>query len=155
MGYIEDLRKIVGHRPLILMGAAVMVFNSDRELLLLLRKDNLTWCFPGGMMEPGETVEETALREVFEETGLRLSSLKMFRLYSGPGNYYRYPNGDETHNVSVVYLAELPESEIRLCPDEHTDFGFFALDALPNPIHPSILMKIEDYQKSVTAVTNE
>lgn len=147
MGYIEDLRKIVGHRPLILTGAGMMIFNQNGELLLLRRTDNLTWCFPGGMMEPGETIEETAIREVFEETGLRITEMTLYKIFSGRDHYYRYPNGDETFNISVIYLADKPEGQSIITNEEHLAFNFFSLDALPCEIHPSIMKKIDDYKK--------
>jgi 8-oxo-dGTP pyrophosphatase MutT (NUDIX family) len=145
MGYIENIRAIVGHRPLILIGAGVLVFNSKQELLLLLRTDNKTWGIPGGMMEPGETLEETAQRETLEETALCLESMRFFKIYSGPDQHYHYPNGDEVYNVSVIFIADKPEGEIVLNKQEHTEFNFFPLDALPYPIHPMILQKIKDY----------
>ncbi len=75
MSYMHELRKQVGSAPLIMVGAAVLIVNHQNELLMLLRTDNGCWGIPGGAMEPGESLEETARRETFEETGLT---------YSGP-----------------------------------------------------------------------
>ena len=61
MGYIESLRKYVGHAPLIGIGATTLVFNEKKELLLNLRTDTNTWGIPGGSMELNETIEETAI----------------------------------------------------------------------------------------------
>lgn len=69
MGYIMELRKIVGKRPLIMAGAAVLLINEKNELLLQLRQDNNCWGLAGGALELGETLEQTAMRELFEETG--------------------------------------------------------------------------------------
>ena len=149
MGYVEELRNLVGHRPLILIGAGILVFNQNKELLLLHRTDNDTWGIPGGMMEPGETIEETAKRETVEKTGLEVKSLQFFKIYSGHDQYYLYPNGDEVYNVSVVFLADQPAGEIRLEKREHSEFNFFPLDALPSPIHPINMKKIEDYIQSI------
>ncbi len=57
MEYVKQLRKMVGARPIILVGAEVLVFDSVGRLLLLRRSDNAQWAIPGGMMEPGETKE--------------------------------------------------------------------------------------------------
>lgn len=69
MGYIMDLRNKVGSRPLIMVGACVILVNGNNELLLQLRKDNDCWVLASGSMEMGETVEEVAKRELVEETG--------------------------------------------------------------------------------------
>ena len=67
MGYIEELRKVVGTRPLILVGSAIIILNDKQVLLLQYRSDTYDWGVPGGAMELGETTEETARRELFEE----------------------------------------------------------------------------------------
>lgn len=54
----------------------VGILSRSRELLCGLRRDNGLWTNPGGHMDAGETPHEAALREVFEETGLHLKSLK-------------------------------------------------------------------------------
>lgn len=70
MSYLGELRKIVGNRPLLSAGATVLVIQNG-TVLLNLRSDTKTWGIPGGGMELGESLEETAHRELFEETSLR------------------------------------------------------------------------------------
>jgi 8-oxo-dGTP pyrophosphatase MutT (NUDIX family) len=55
MSYIQELRALVGHRPLILVGVLVMVFDERSRLLLQDRTDDQMWDLPGGFMELGET----------------------------------------------------------------------------------------------------
>jgi ADP-ribose pyrophosphatase YjhB (NUDIX family) len=62
MDYLLELRKYVGHRPLLMVGATVFVFDEEDRLLLLKRRDNKCWGPPGGAVEPGEVVEEAAKR---------------------------------------------------------------------------------------------
>lgn len=66
MSYISELRKYIGHNPLICAGATVAVIK-DKQILLNLRSDTITWDIPGGSLEVGETLEETAKRELKEE----------------------------------------------------------------------------------------
>ena len=67
--YIMDLRKLVGHRPLLQVGASVIVEDAEGQILLQLRSDNLCWGYAGGSVELDEVVEDAAKRELLEETG--------------------------------------------------------------------------------------
>ncbi|RBP00800.1 NUDIX domain-containing protein [Rossellomorea aquimaris] len=80
MDYVKDLRRLVGHRPLILTGSVVLILNEDNELLLQHRTDG-GWGLPGGLMELGESLEDTARREVREETGLDIGAFLLRRKF--------------------------------------------------------------------------
>ncbi len=138
MDYINRLRKLVGHMPLVLAGTTILVLNECSELLMIRRSDCGDWGVPGGLMEPGETTEQTARRELFEETGLKADDLEFFGVFSGPEHYFRYPNGDEVYHVSVVYVTRQAHGQVRLLDGEHTDFGYFALPALPTETNSTI-----------------
>jgi ADP-ribose pyrophosphatase YjhB (NUDIX family) len=122
MNYLGELRKLVGHRPLLMVGATVLVLDQDQRLLLLKRSDNQYWGPPSGAVELGELIEETARRETFEETGLKINAITLFNVFSGKEQYYCYPNGDEVHIVAIVYLCKSFGGEIRLS-EEHTEWG--------------------------------
>lgn len=83
MSYVHSLRALVGSRPLIIAGAAVLIIDKQNRLLLQHRKDNQQWGLIGGSMEVGELLEDTARREAYEETGLDLLKLEWFGLFSG------------------------------------------------------------------------
>ncbi len=138
MEYIKGLRKYVGHKPLLMVGATVLILDSKNRLLMLKRSDNSAWGVPGGAMELGETFEETAKRETLEETGLEVGAMALFGMFSGPELYYRYPNGDEVYNVSVVYLTHDMRGEIKLKDGEHRKFRYFELSSLPEQISPPL-----------------
>src|SRR6266516_240489 len=95
MEYINSLRKHVGQKPLLMVGATILVLNEQNQLLMMKRLESGNWGVPGGTMELGETTEETAKRELFEETNLQVGEMKLFGVFSGPELYYRYPSGDE------------------------------------------------------------
>ena len=114
MDYIQRLRGQIGHAPILMVGAAVLIVDEENRLLLMKRSDSGCWGPPGGAVEPGEVVEIAARREAWEETGLDVREMEMFGVFSGPELYYKYPNGDEVHNVTIVYLSRDVSGEIRL-----------------------------------------
>ena len=137
MGYIMDLRAYVGHRPLIQVGSSVMIENKQGHILLQLRTDNHLWCFSAsGSMEPGESAEETARRELLEETGLTARSLELFGVFSGEEMHYIYPNGDEVYNVDIVYICRDYSGELTPQAGEVDELRFFDADRLPEHISP-------------------
>ncbi|WP_212119884.1 NUDIX domain-containing protein [Niallia circulans] len=82
MEYYKYLRQYVGHRPIILPGSNVIILNHQNEVLLQKRHDGY-WGLPGGLMDLGESFEEVAKREVFEETGLVVENLTLLNIFSG------------------------------------------------------------------------
>lgn len=144
MAYIEELRKLIGHRAIIMVGAGALITDDQGRLLLGKRTDIHAWGIPGGSMEPGETLEETARRETREETGLELGALRLFNVYSGPRFFFTYPSGDQVYNVSVVYQCRGFRGTPRPS-EEHSAWAFFALEALPEPLSPPIVPILEDW----------
>jgi len=143
--YYRELRDLVGPRPLILCGANVILLDGHGRVLLHHRTENDAWGLPGGVTELGETLEETAAREVREEVGLTCHTLTLFGVYSGPELYYRYANGDEVYNVSVSYLCRDFSGEIEVDPTEGKAAVFFAIDDLPSETSPPVRPIIEDF----------
>lgn len=131
MGYIMNLRKYVGHEPLIGLGATTLVFNDKNELLLNLRNDTNTWGIPGGSMELYETIEETAVRELKEEAGICADKLELVTVLSGDEYYFEYPNGDKMCTVIVLFKVLNYTGKINVSDNESKQLQFFSLDSLP------------------------
>jgi 8-oxo-dGTP pyrophosphatase MutT (NUDIX family) len=137
MPYVQDLRAVVGQRPLILVTAGALIYNAAGELLLQRRTDDRLWGIPGGSMELGESAEETARREVWEETGLDVGDLRLFGVFSGPEMRHVYPNGDAAAIVSVVYLTNPAPGQVPTPGDESLELRYFASEALHTvPLSP-------------------
>lgn len=136
MGYVLDLRKQVGHRPLVVAGAAVIAQNAADEILLVKRTDNQLWGLPAGSTEPGETVSETAQRELSEETGLTVGPLTLVDVFSGPKFHYAYPNGDIIDSVTILYTGHVNGGQLITSTDETSAAQFFDRTALPTPLTP-------------------
>ena len=146
-GYIMDLRKVVGSRPLIMAAAAVIVIDSASRILLQHRSDNDCWGLPGGSMELGETFEETARREVLEETGLTVGQLIPFYTHSGPAAFYRYPNGHEVYVAAIIYTTTDYRGEVKLDNDESVAVAWHRADEIPANLNPLDKPVIEYYLK--------
>lgn len=136
--YIMDLRKVVGHRPLLQVGASVIVVNEKGETLLQKRADNHCWGYAGGSVELDEVVEDAARRELFEETGLIAGEMELFGVFSGKNTHHVYPNGDEVSNVDIVYLCKAYSGTLKCQEEEVEELRFFPADALPENISPPI-----------------
>ena len=144
-GYIMDLRKVVGHRPLLQVGASVIVEDEKGRILLQLRKDNDCWGHAGGSVELDEVVEEAAKRELFEETGLIANSMELFGIFSGIDTHYIYPNGDEVSNIDIVYLCKDYSGTLKCQDGEVDDLKFFGVDEIPKNISKPVVKVIEKW----------
>ncbi|MFJ8063677.1 NUDIX hydrolase [Psychrobacillus sp. NPDC096426] len=148
MGYIEDLRKIVGNQPLILVGVAVAVMNASGEILLQKRMDGV-WGVPGGFIELGESTEEAGRREVLEETGIEVGKLDLVGVFSGKKNFVKLPNGDEFYPVTIAYITkEIKGGILNADGKETTEVKFFKVNKLPDRLNPLIRNLIIQYSLS-------
>lgn len=143
--YIRDMRKRVGHIPLMQCGASVIVENERKEILLQLRTDNGEWAYAGGAVELYERVEDAAARELREETGLIADELELFGVFSGEYMKYTYPNGDQVSNIDVVYICRKYHGTLRCEAGEVDRLGFFAADNLPEPLFGVNRPALEQY----------
>lgn len=135
MNYVEELRAVVGHRPLILMGSVTVVLDDKKRLLLQQRKTPYgVWGLPGGLMELGESTEDTARREVKEETGLTIGKLNLVDIFSGKDNYLKVANGDEFYAVTALYYTSEVYGEMVIDEKESLGYEFFEMDKLPENI---------------------
>ncbi|MDD9148757.1 MULTISPECIES: NUDIX hydrolase [unclassified Sporolactobacillus] len=151
MDYVQELRELIGHRPLIIAGATILVFNDKREILLQLRSDTKEWGLPGGAMELGESFEQTARRELFEETGLTTEELVFVAVFSGREFYFKYPNDDEVFNVIVAYETNRATGELAMNDGESLELKFFDFRHLPEELdeRTKIILARGGIQKTV------
>lgn len=148
MGYIMDLRTFVGHRPLIQVGSSVILEDKQGRILLQLRTDNRQWSFSAaGSMEPGEAPEDTARRELLEETGLTAHILELYGVYAGPEEHHIYPNGDEVYNVEFAYTSRDWSGEMKCQEGEVEGLRFFALDQLPETLSGQTRRRLAEWRR--------
>ena len=130
--YIKGLRNKVKNMPLALPHSVVVLFDEGGKILLEERSDDGYFDFPGGSIDPKESAEEAAARELYEETGLIADELELFKVYSGEITHYIYPNGDEIYGVDLIYLCYKWHGELLPQLEEVKKLDFYSIDNLPN-----------------------
>lgn len=154
MDYIVELRKSVGNRPLINTGARIILENEAGQILLIKRKDNNFWGFPGGGLELGESILDSVIRETLEETGLQINHPRLIGVSSDPKvETVSYPNGDQVQNMALVFYSNNFKGVLLEDTNETLDARFFALTDLPT-ILPNEALSIEFFEhfKSTSSV---
>jgi len=137
-----------------MVGACVIVIDDINRILLQLRADNKCWGFAGGSMEVGESLEEVAIRELKEETGLEAITLELFNIFSGKDFYYKYPNGDEVYNVTAAYICKNFNNHLNKESIEILDIKFFEINEIPNNISPPEKPIIQSYLRNMDKKSN-
>lgn len=143
---MASLRSAVGHIPLILSGANVIICNKQNEILLQKRSSG-AWGLPGGLMEFGESLEQTACREVIEETGLLIKSrdLKQLHTFSGGEFEFVLDNGDCFSAVTTLFYSPHYEGELRVDDCETLALDFFNPRLLPENTEKEYITYINYY----------
>ena len=81
--YLKKLREKIGNEILQIPSVAAIIRNESGEILLVKSKNSDVWGLPAGAIDPGETPAEAVIREVFEETGLKISPIKIIGIFGG------------------------------------------------------------------------
>jgi 8-oxo-dGTP pyrophosphatase MutT (NUDIX family) len=126
-------------------GASAVIFNDAHEVLLELRSDFNLWGLPGGRMDVGESLEETVVREVLEETGLTVRVERLVGVYSDPRLYAIacYPSGDIVHSVVMSFVCGRVSGELKYSA-ESLDLRYFPTDSLPDDMMKIHRLQVED-----------
>lgn len=116
--------------------------HDYRPIVLIERKNEpLGWAIPGGFMDYGESVEETAIREAKEETCLDIELLDLLYVYSDPSRDAR------KHTLSVVFIAEAVGQPIPA--DDAKNLAIFPIEKIPSNLcfdHDLILQDYLNYR---------
>ena len=140
-----SLDERICHIPFIQTGAAIIIRNENGEILLQERTDRDKWGLPGGCQDLGEDLRNTAVREAYEETGIKLNpnDIKLIDTLSGESRKNSYPNGDIVYNNTSLYLADVKvEDTTTLKGDSETKrLRFFNPDEVPKNLMDEDLIK--------------
>jgi 8-oxo-dGTP pyrophosphatase MutT (NUDIX family) len=136
----------------LVVAASAIVPDDSGRILLHRRNDNGLWALPGGAMEPGESIGDTAVREVFEETGYRVTPLYVIGVYSDPKHVFAYSDGEVRQEFSVCIATELLGGELTVS-DESTQVRWFTADEIEGlSMHPRIRVRVTDYLAGTKAL---
>lgn len=144
MDYIQHLRSMVGNEKVIMVVAGAFIFDKEKRVLMQKRTDNGQWGFPGGFMELGESVQDTARREVYEETGINLEELELFGIYSGPQYDKTFTNGDQVSLVLISFICKQYSGKLVESNEESIQNKFYPLKELPENIFTEHKMLVDD-----------
>jgi ADP-ribose pyrophosphatase YjhB (NUDIX family) len=125
--------------------ASAIVVDDAGRILLHRRTDNALWSIPGGAMEVGESIAQTVVREVKEETGLDVAPERLVGVYSNPRHVVEYADGEVRQQFSVCFACRLVGGQVAT-GDESSEVGFFTpaqIQAMP--VHESIRLRIRHY----------
>jgi glycerol 3-phosphatase-2 len=109
-----------------MLGANIAVVE-DGQILLTKREDLEIWCLPGGHVDAGESIAETAIREAREETGLEVQLTRLVGIYSEPNWGGR--------GMHIILFAARPTGGcLQPQASEVIDLGYFDPHKLPDPL---------------------
>lgn len=147
--YVETIRRKIGHDLLVLVGANVIIYNTHHEYLLQQRA-NGNWGLMGGLMEVGESLEETAIREVYEESGSTIESLMQLQTFSGTAFRFKLKNEDEIYVVTTLFLANQVSGEMAYDGNDETlNLKYFSYQDLPETLEDEYRKYIQYFEDSV------
>ncbi|MFG2738374.1 NUDIX domain-containing protein [Streptomyces carpaticus] len=127
--FIRELRRSAGHQLLWLPGVSAVVLDERDRVLLVRRSDSGAWTLIGGIPDPGEEPGEAIVREVYEETAVRVALERVLSVGATPP--VEYPNGDRCQYLNICFLARPTGGTARVNDDESSEVGWFPLDGLP------------------------
>lgn len=130
--------------------SAVVVDNAGR-ILLHRRRDNEMWALPGGAMTIGETITDTVLREVLEETGLQVEIDRLIGIYTDPKHVFAYSDGEVRQEFSICFACRVRGGALQASDESYEVRLFDPPDIEGLSMHPRIRLRITDYLQDAAA----
>jgi 8-oxo-dGTP pyrophosphatase MutT (NUDIX family) len=132
--------------------ASAVVVDDTGRILLHRRRDNDLWALPGGVMEVGESIAATAVREVREETGYDVRPLYVIGVYSDPKHVFAYDDGEVRQEFSVCIACQVITGTTIVSEESHEVAWFTPDQARHLPMHERIRARLVDYLAGDRAV---
>ena len=120
-----------------------VVEDAEGRVLLIHKTDNNLWALPGGGHEIGETITETVVREVKEETGYDVEVEAITGTYTDPGHVMAYDDGEVRQQFSIAFRARLLGGEAQTS-SESREVVWLTPDEMDKlDMHPSMRMRLQ------------
>lgn len=127
------LRQFTGRERLITIGAGAIIQNRAGQVLLTLRREG-AWGIPAGLMDLGESISGTLVREAREEMNVEVAVCELLGVFTGPDAFHTYADGNRVQIVSTLFRADITGGDMRPDGDETRDIGWFDPHALPGMV---------------------
>ncbi|MEV5950503.1 NUDIX domain-containing protein [Streptomyces sp. NPDC051993] len=119
-----------------------VVRNDDGKLLIIHKTDNDLWALPGGGHDIGESISDTVVREVLEETGITIEIEGVVGLYTNPEHVLAYDDGEVRQQFSICFRGRPTGGALRTSSESKEVRWVDPADLDALNIHPSMLLRI-------------
>ncbi|ONI84319.1 NUDIX hydrolase [Actinosynnema sp. ALI-1.44] len=127
----------------IAVAVSAFVLDNDGRLLMIRRTDNDLYSIPGGQLELGETLTQTAVREFIEETGIEIQVTGLVGIYSNPDHVIAYDDGEVRQEFSICFRGRPIGGDLHTS-NESKEAAWIEQPMLAElTIHPSIRLRIQ------------
>lgn len=129
----------------LVVGSSAIVADDQERILLQRRSDSGNWALPGGAMDIGETLAQSAVREVKEETGFDVRIDRIVGIYSDPGHVFAYDDGEVRQEFSICVACTIIGGALQVSNESIAVDFFPAAQLAELQMHESIHVRVRDY----------
>ncbi len=129
----------------LVVATSAVVTDDNGHILLQCRADSGNWALPGGGMDMTESLTDSVIREVKEETGFDVQVTGLVGTYTDPRHIIAYTDGEVRRQFNICYTARITGGQLAIS-DESTEIRFVAPDELGNlTMHHTQRLRITHY----------
>lgn len=129
----------------LVVATSAVVTDDQGRILLQRRVDSGNWAMPGGGMEMSESLTDSVIREVKEESGFDVEVTGIVGTYTDPRHIIAYTDGEVRRQFNICYTARITGGELAIS-DESTDIRFVDPAELPDlPMHHTQRLRLKHY----------
>lgn len=119
------------------------VRNQQGQILMIHRTDNDLWALPGGGHDAGESISQTVVREVLEETGIVVEVTGLIGIYTNPNHVMAYDDGEVRQQFSICFAAKPVGGNLATSSESKEVIWLDPAQLDSRDIHPSMRLRIE------------
>jgi ADP-ribose pyrophosphatase YjhB (NUDIX family) len=127
----------------IVVAVTAFILDESGQLLMIRRTDNDLYAIPGGAQEVGETISQTVVREISEETGILVEVTGLIGVYSDPEHVIAFADGEVRQEFSLCFRARPVRGELRTSSESKEVLWVEPAGLDDLTIHPSIRLRIQ------------